>query len=319
MPEGLSGGLSGTAGMLATGGASAIPGMALGAIQAGISLINAGKAKREAKELARTRPKREISPMYGKNLSLVESELAGGMSQAAESAYTNQLNKTTSASLSAILRGGGDVNNVADIFAGGEEGRQRLALMEDQLRLTQVGNVIKARDQMGEETDKNFLFNDWMPWADKSQANADARKTANEGIWSGLGTLAGGAMNMMAGSKGKSGNLNPVTQTPGLSNAANFNFNKPSANTGNTFNFDLYNQISDGIYGNLEGTGTSLLSLPGMGNTGMNEVGTTSFGVVDNAAEGAAPGRSPAQKISLTKRWNDVLESLGIPIKDGWR
>lgn len=179
--------------------------------QSVVGLINAGKAKREAKELARTRPKREISPLYGENLSLAESELAGGMSQAAEAAYANQLDKSTAGSLSAILRGGGSVNNVADIFAGGEEGRQRLALLNDQLRLSQIDTVMKARDMMGQETDKNFIFNDWMPWADKSQANAEARKGANDAIWSGLGTVAGAGMNMLGGGGGRNGSVSSPT------------------------------------------------------------------------------------------------------------
>lgn len=180
---------------LNTNPAGMIIGGTLGLAQTVSSLINAGKTKEIAKQLERSRPKREISPLYGQNLSLAESELAGGMSTAAERAYASQLDKSTAASLSALLKGGGDVNSVGDVFASGEEGRQRLAMLNDQLRLNQINNVVKARGMMAEEADKNFLFNDYAPWADKSQANAEARKAANAGIWSGLSTVAGAGMN----------------------------------------------------------------------------------------------------------------------------
>lgn len=186
---------------------ASLPGAALGVAQSVVSLINAAKAKKEAKELQRTRPKHEISPEFGKNLSLVESELSGGMSNAAESAYNNLMNKQMSASIGAILRGGGDVNSVSSVFASGEEGRQKLAMLNDQLRLKQIDNVIKAREMMAGEQDKNFLFNEWMPWADRAQANSEARKNADKGIWSGLQTATSGLSNILSAQRSGNNNI----------------------------------------------------------------------------------------------------------------
>ena len=205
---------------------------ALGLAQTVTGLINGAKANKIAKELGRTRPKREISPLYGENLSLAESELAGGMSNAAERAYKNQLDKSTAASLDAILKGGGSVNNVGEVFAAGEEGRQRLAMMTDQLRLNQINNVLKAREMSAEEADKNFIFNDWMPWADKSAANAEARRDAKAATWSGLQTFAGGASGMF-GNK-NSGNTGSGNASSSVLEGVLGGFNEGATGTGRT-------------------------------------------------------------------------------------
>lgn len=159
------------------------------------NLVNNSKAKREARKLEASRPIRETSPLVQQELDLAESELAsGGLSAKAERAY-NQLNdKQFSASLGAILRGGGSVNNVGDVFGAGEEGRLRLALMNDQMRVDQLNRLSKAREQSAEEADKNFMFNIVAPWKDKVQAVSKARQQATEGIWNSIDNI--GAMGM---------------------------------------------------------------------------------------------------------------------------
>ncbi len=67
------------------------------------------------------------------------------------------------------------------------------------MRLNKIQNLVRARGQMMNEQDTNFAFNKWQPWADKSQANAQARQGAENMIWSGLGTAASGGMNLSAG------------------------------------------------------------------------------------------------------------------------
>lgn len=163
-------------------------------------LVNNAKAKREAKELARTRPKYAISDLAGQELDLAESEAAsGGISSRAETAYNNLNDKQFSSSLSAILKGGGSVNNVADVFGESDEGRQRLALLSDQMRVGQIDRLSRARQNMMQQEDKQFEFNEWMPWADRAQANAASRQQAQNDIWSGIGTVAGAGMQAVAG------------------------------------------------------------------------------------------------------------------------
>lgn len=194
----------------------------LGAIQSAVGLINAGKAKKEAARLQGERPEIEASPYVNDALRLAESELAQGMSAQAQTAYQEGMDRDLSSSLSAVLRGGGSVNNIADVFDASAQGRQRFALMSENLRLNQLNNLARAQQMAENERVQRFEFNEWMPWADRAQATAAARAGAENQIWSGLNTMGGAAMsyfgqrsanndyqNMLGGSGG--GNvINPV-------------------------------------------------------------------------------------------------------------
>lgn len=191
-----------------------------GIAQTVVGLINAGKAKREAEKLERTRPKYAISPLAGQDLSLAESELgSGGLSATAENAYNSLNNKQFSASLGAILRGGGSVNNVADLYGNNEEGRQRLALLSDQMRLQKIDRLSRAREMMRDEQDKKWQINEFSPWRDKAAANAAARQGAEDMIWNGIGTTASAGMSYF-GQKNNENNyndyFNPPTQSSGI-------------------------------------------------------------------------------------------------------
>ncbi len=260
-------------------------GAAAGLAQTVSGIINSAKAKKIAKELEKSRPKYEISQLAEDDLALAESELAGGgMSARAESAYNNLNNQQFSSSLGAILRGGGSVNNVADIYGEGQEGRQRLALLNDQMRLQQIKNVMSVRDMYRDEQDKSFEFNEWAPWADKSQANAAAREKAQNQIWGGIGTVANAGINYFGGkaqekvydkyfgggnSGGGNGGVNsywtdeyaPMTTAP-MPGRSNFNVGQPPVNYRpqiqpqqlipyNTpgFNMPQYNQLFYGSNG----------------------------------------------------------------------
>lgn len=170
-------------------------GAATGLAKTVTGAINNKKAKKEARELEANRPKYQISDLAKKDLSLSESELAGGgLSATAENAYNNLNNKQFSSSLGAILRGGGSVNNVADVFSANDEGRQRLALLSDQMRLGKIDRLSRARQQMIGEEDKAFMYNIDAPWKDKAQAASQSRQQAQKDIWGGIDTVAGAGM-----------------------------------------------------------------------------------------------------------------------------
>jgi hypothetical protein len=178
---------------------SAGVGSAIGVAQTVAGLVNAAKTKKLAKELELSRPKYQISDLAGEDLALAESELANGMSSRAESAYNNLNNQQFSSSLSAILRGGGSVNNVAETYGASEEGRLRLAQLQDQLRLSQIDRVMKTRQMYRDEQDKEWQINDFAPWEDKKVANAEARAKAQDQIWGGIGTVANAGINYFGG------------------------------------------------------------------------------------------------------------------------
>jgi hypothetical protein len=184
----------------------------IGLAETAIGMINAGKAKKKAAQLAASRPKYQESPYIKDELSLAESELSTGMSGAASNAYEQGIDRDLSSSLNTILKGGGSVNNVAEVFGQSTQGRQRLALMKENLRLNQVNNLVRAQQDSTEQREKAFQFNQWAPWADQSQANAQARTAAQGQIMSGINTIGSagmGYLNKVGGQK----QLNDTLQT----------------------------------------------------------------------------------------------------------
>lgn len=174
-------------------GVDDIIGGAIGIGESVVGLINKGKADKEAKQLQATRPKLADSPYLKDQLSLSESNLSTGMSAEAKTAYEQDLDKTLSTSLSTLLKGGGSVNNISEILAGDQQGRARLSMMKDNLRLAEIDRLTRAQDAQEEFRQKQFEFNQWQPWADAAQANAQARQGAESEIWGGLG-LAGSSV-----------------------------------------------------------------------------------------------------------------------------
>lgn len=243
--------------------AQSIPQTALGVAQLATGLINSKKTKREAARLAATRPKLEASPYLDDQLSLAQSELQSGMSGAAERAYEEGLSRDASSSLDAILKGGGDINNVADIFDRSATGRQRLSLMKENLRLSQINNLVNAQNASENQRQQMFQFNEWAPWADASRANAQGRQKAQDMIWGGLQTVGSSIMGMgqSAGAKSdfnnyftsgrSSGGYNPDPQPSMVQGPLPINYGNvtsPGANL-NYINPNYGSGISDQLIG----------------------------------------------------------------------
>lgn len=159
----------------------------VGLASTAVGLINEGKAKTEANHLSETRPRRRISQFVKDDLALSESELTNPMSAAADRAYTTQADKEFGTSIGALNRGGGGVNNVADVYAKGEEGRTNLAILKDQARMSRVNNVLRSYQMANEEEQADFAFNEVAPWKDKAAANAQKKAVADSMVFNGLG------------------------------------------------------------------------------------------------------------------------------------
>lgn len=166
----------------------------LGAVKTAEGLINAGKTKREAAMLEKTRPKLGRDPIADQNLSLAKSDLAQGMSAKSEQAYKDLNDSQFSSSLGAILRSGGAASNIADVYGRGQEGALKLATMQDDLRLQQINNLIRTSQPVEQRDADMFAYNIDAPWKDKAQANAAARTGAQDQIWAGLNTAGSAAM-----------------------------------------------------------------------------------------------------------------------------
>lgn len=163
-----------------------------------------GQANKKAATLKNTRPKETDSPYTAQELALTGSELANGMGADAERFYTEQGDKDLTNSTDAILKGGGTGNNIAQVFAGSQAGRQRLTLMKENLRLNNISNFVNAARHADEQRQEEFQFNQWGPWADEAQAVAQEKQGAEQTISSGFNTATSGitsALNQSSSNK----------------------------------------------------------------------------------------------------------------------
>lgn len=167
--------------------------------------IKANKAKKEAARLASNRPELEESPFLRDNIRLAQSELANSRNSPGMQAYQQGMDRTLSSSLGTVLKGGGSLNNVSDIFDSSAEGRQRMALMQDNLRLNQIQNLTAAGGASEQQRQQLFQFNEFAPWADNAQAASAARQQGQQQMWNGItslgSTVAGGIASIQAEKK----------------------------------------------------------------------------------------------------------------------
>lgn len=163
----------------------------MGLIKMGVGAANKASAKSEAEMLGKSRPKIGLNT---DELRLNESELQQGLGARAERAYTMQSDKGLSNSLSAILSGGGNLNNIGSLYSNADDGYQKLAMLEENSRLNKINNLISSQRNNVAQQDKQFEFNEWMPWADKAQANALALQSADAMIAGGQQTVGASAM-----------------------------------------------------------------------------------------------------------------------------
>lgn len=161
--------------------------LATEAIKLGKSMKDSQDAKNQAKVLAANRPYLPDNKFTAEAQGLAASELASqspGMN-----AFDESIDRDLSNSLSTILKGGGDVNDVGSLFDGSQQGRQRALMMSDNLRLNKINNYIRTLQGSDASSQQQFQFNQWAPWADKAQANAQARMQSNQNTWNAIGSL----------------------------------------------------------------------------------------------------------------------------------
>jgi hypothetical protein len=166
---------------------------ALGIIKLGGGLKNKAELARESQIAEKTKPVRKTSQYNRDALNLAESELMqGGLSDEAERTYNDISDRQIANSISGLLKGGGSVNNIGEIYAAGEEGRQKLSIMEDTMRLNKIQNLLGQYKIMGEEDQANWLVNLYKPYQDKLAAIAEQKKAAQEQINTGMDTIGAG-------------------------------------------------------------------------------------------------------------------------------
>jgi hypothetical protein len=224
-------------------------GVAIGAAAVGLASATVGffkekSAEKSAKRLQSSRPTLKDSPYIKDQISLAESQLSTGMSADAKATYEQDMDRSLSTSLQSVLKGGGNPNNVGEIFSSDQQGRQRLSLMKDNLRLADIDRLTRAQDAAQEMKERQFAVNEDAPWKDAAAATAAAKQGGENQMWSGIGTAASSGMKAVEGinaTKALDTTTNMPTATGALSPANPNNVSLGNTNAGYS---DPANQVS---------------------------------------------------------------------------
>jgi hypothetical protein len=179
-----------------------------GLIQGGGGILQIGQGliqEAQAKKIARNNPR----PTYRRpgevdtNTDIAESRAGQGMSDSARSAMEQLGDRDLTSSIEAITKNGGNVNNIGDIYGHSISGRQRMSILDDEMRSRNIQNLVTANNEMAGYKDKEWEVNVFAPYADKAQAAAALRKQGNDNIWKGVNTVGSAAGNYFTGQQYK--------------------------------------------------------------------------------------------------------------------
>ena len=165
--------------------AALIP-LAIAAFSAIKGGIDKRKAQKERERLANERPQIGNSEALDEQLALARSELSRGINTPGQVAAQQMADGQFSASLQALLQGGGNANNVADLYGDANTGRMQLAIASDNIRRQNIMNLMNAGNQSENFRQQQWQANVFAPWADNTQAAAASYQAANQQMMSGL-------------------------------------------------------------------------------------------------------------------------------------
>lgn len=174
---------------IASIGSQALAG--LGQIASGIS------QNAKAKKIARNNPRPEykMPKAIVDNQNLIEGRASHGLSDGAVNTYTQASDRQQSSAIDAILKGGGSVNNIGELYSASNDGLTRLALIDEEMRSRNVKALVDQNSVMGDYQDKEWEINKWGPYADAAQAAAALKKQGSDNIWKGIGSVTGAVTN----------------------------------------------------------------------------------------------------------------------------
>lgn len=172
-------------------------------VQAGVGIYNVisgavttAKANREAKILDATRPVYNIPSNYYDNLNLATSRAQRGFSDETMGYLSNQLERGLSASNNAILRGGGNVNNIGNAYDTFAQQTRAIGFEDEKLRTANITQLIAQNKEMAKEKSQQWAMNVWSKWADKAAAVAQMKSIGQQRLNAGINGIAGAGANV---------------------------------------------------------------------------------------------------------------------------
>lgn len=161
------------------GAESMIPGGFLFPLISGIATGLAGawdknKAKYREKALGE-RPMYNIPEPTLRNQLLAENMAQQGLSDASMMQGQQSNDRALDNGIDALLRAGGGINSISDLYSRYGENSTQLAVLDDQARFRNQQLLMGQNSQLADELDKKWQLNTFDPWKDEKQAIADLR------------------------------------------------------------------------------------------------------------------------------------------------
>lgn len=220
----------------------------LGAIALGTGIYSMVKANKERKKAeaamaANQRPALEIPVQEFENQRLLESMAGQGMSDRARSVATRDYERGLTSAINAITLSGGNPNDVSRAYRQYNDSVDRLALMDENIRLQNLANYVAQNRRMSSNLVNQWQVNELAPYMDRQSLYAQQIGAANQNFQAGLGmagqgvgTIAGGVSSMSRTNqaRGGTGFLNTRFGQGNTGASAMNNFSVYSPNDGST-------------------------------------------------------------------------------------
>lgn len=158
------------------------------AASAAIKGVQAYSQSRKAKKLKRSLkdPDYKITKPIRENQALAESRGAQGLSDRATRLYEDQNNRGMAVGIDGILRAGGNANHIGSLFGSYLDGANKLALIDEDMRVKNLQQLIEQNQFMGSELDKEWQMNTYRRYADQVRAANLLKQQSNENFNSAL-------------------------------------------------------------------------------------------------------------------------------------
>jgi len=161
---------------------------------AAISLGKAAVQNSRAKKIA----KANIRPDYVPSEQIKENrDLAAGtgLSDSTRINAEQSAERNLSQSLNAILRSGGDGNQIADLYANNNDAMLKLASADAELQRFNIDRFLGANSALGQENQTAWQVNEFAPYANNAQLAATLRANAMQNASQGINSAEKGVNN----------------------------------------------------------------------------------------------------------------------------
>lgn len=183
-----------------------LPALAAAAIiSGGMGLAQAGLGyaqKMKAAKLARNNPTQKLNddPYLDDQYALTASYAQQGLSDGTKQLLTSTVDRNLSGSITDVLRAGGSINNIADLYEGSQNVLRQVALEEERAKMRNIESFIQNGTQVkANENRDQFMINKWVPQRDTAQMIAELSKQGMDNIFKGLDTAGGSAIKFLDG------------------------------------------------------------------------------------------------------------------------